>query len=494
MQQPGSNSYSLDYKASKTLKLFHSSPAFFRGIKGPIGSGKSVGMCIELFKIAQQQAPNRNGVRQTRFIVARNTLPQLETTTIKTWLDWFPEHIFGRMTKKPPYTHNIRINDIEMEVIFLALDKPEDVKKLLSLEATVIWFNEAREMQLPLVNAATGRVGRYPSKKDKPDDIPDSEWPTRTGVIADTNPPDDTHWWYKCAEEDAWAVDQEGKRIDPASVPVDMRWEFFDQPSGVSSEAENIENLPENYYQKYIIGKTKEEIDVYVHGKYGFIKSGQPVYEYAYNDDMHTVDDLEVIPNAKIYVGLDFGLTPCAVYGQKTARGQWQIISELVTDDMDLPTFARLLRADINEKFAGKEVLYYGDPSGGFREGDGRTAFDMFRPEGIIVRAAPTNKFQPRKDSVIQPLLRMVDGQPGFLLSKKGCPVLRRGFNGGYKYKQLQVSGDARYSPEPDKNRFSHPHDALQYLLAAGGEYRQMLTKEQRQTQTVVDDDDWSVW
>lgn len=496
MQKPAINSYSLDYTAPPTLQRFHQSKAFVRGIRGPIGSGKSVGMCIEIFRIAQAQAPSRDGIRRTRHIVARNTLPQLETTTIKTWLDWFPEHIFGRMTRKPPYNHTIKINDIEMEVIFLALDKPEDVKKLLSLETTTVWFNEAREMELPLINAATGRVGRYPSKKEKPEDVPADQWPTQTGVIMDTNPPDDSHWWYRFAEENAWAVDEKGKAIDPESVDIGEKWEFFSQPSGLSAEAENIENLPQNYYQKYITGKTKEEIDVYVHGKYGFLRSGRPVYEHSWNDDAHTTESLEAIPGGRIYVGLDFGLTPCAIYGQKTARGQWQIIGELITDDMDLPTFARLLRGDLNEKFAGRELSIFGDPSGGFREGDGRTAFDMLKPEGIVCRAAPTNKFNPRRDCVIQPLLRMVDGQPGFLLSKKGCPILRRGFNGGYKYKQLQVSGEAKYTEEPDKNRFSHPHDALQYLLAGGGEYRQMLTNQARQNQmeTVVDDGDWDIF
>jgi hypothetical protein len=33
---------------------------------------------------------------------------------------------------------------------------------------------------------------------------------------------------------------------------------------------------------------------------------------------------------------------------------------------------------------------------------------------------------------------------------------------GGYCYKRLQVSGE-RYRDVPDKNSYSHPHDALQY-------------------------------
>ena len=30
--------------------------------------------------------------------------------------------------------------------------------------------------------------------------------------------------------------------------------------------------------------------------------------------------------------------------------------------------------------------------------------------------------------------------------------------------RKLQVSGEDRYMEKPDKDRFSHPHDGLQYL------------------------------
>jgi hypothetical protein len=48
--------------------------------------------------------------------------------------------------------------------------------------------------------------------------------------------------------------------------------------------------------------------------------------------------------------------------------------------------------------------------------------------------------------------------------------VFRQGFNGGYKYRRIQVTGEERYTDEPVKNGYSHPHDALQYLaLKYGG-------------------------
>ena len=40
--------------------------------------------------------------------------------------------------------------------------------------------------------------------------------------------------------------------------------------------------------------------------------------------------------------------------------------------------------------------------------------------------------------------------------------AFRKGFLGGYQYRRLQTSTE-RYTAVPDKNSYSHPHDALQY-------------------------------
>jgi hypothetical protein len=56
------------------------------------------------------------------------------------------------------------------------------------------------------------------------------------------------------------------------------------------------------------------------------------------------------------------------------------------------------------------------------------------------------------------------------LLLDPCCQVLRKGFNGGYKYRRIQVTGEERFTEEPMKNQYSHPHDALQYVaLESGG-------------------------
>ena len=76
-----------------TTKNFLLDEGFFRGLRGPVGSGKSVACCIEIFRRASQQERGPDGKRRTRWAVIRNTNPQLKTTTIKTWLVW---HLIGQ--------------------------------------------------------------------------------------------------------------------------------------------------------------------------------------------------------------------------------------------------------------------------------------------------------------------------------------------------------------------------------------------------------------
>jgi hypothetical protein len=79
------------YNPSPTLARFHASPALVRGVRGPIGSGKSVGCCWEIWTRALEQRKSPDGIRRSRWLVTRNTYGELTSTTIKTWLDWFPE-------------------------------------------------------------------------------------------------------------------------------------------------------------------------------------------------------------------------------------------------------------------------------------------------------------------------------------------------------------------------------------------------------------------
>ena len=68
----------------------------------------------------------------------------------------------------------------------------------------------------------------------------------------------------------------------------------------------------------------------------------------------------------------------------------------------------------------------------------------------------------------------MADGKPAFMIDRR-CPTLIKGFESGYAYRRLQVSGE-RFDEKPDKNMYSHIHDALQYLMLGAGEGRSLMS------------------
>ena len=448
---------------------FMNSDAFFRGIMGPFGSGKSTACIMELLFRAMEQKPGADGKRHTRWAVIRNTYPELKTTTIKSWHQWIPSHL-GRWVDTGPPSHHLQFGDVDMEVLFLALDRPDDIAKLLSMELTGAWINECREVPKAVVDGLTGRVGRFPSVL-----MGGCSW---SGIIADTNPPDNDHWWYRLAEEDR-----------------PNGWEFYRQPGGLDPDAENVENLPTEYYQRQLSGKDDDWIRVYVYGDYGFVRDGKSIYP-EYRDAVHC-KEFAVIPQAPIYVGIDFGLTPAAVFGQRTGLGQWLWHSELVTEDMGAKRFSELLRHALAERYPGHSLaMAIGDPAGDTRaQTDEITPFQILRAAGVPATPAPTNDFIKRRESVAGALSRLIDGEPGLIIHPN-CKMLRKAMSGGYNYRRLQVSGEERYRDVPDKNMYSHVAEAGQYMLVGAGEARDLIKRHRpyNNRRTVVADTDYALF
>ncbi len=461
------------------LKNFMKDESFFRGIRGPVGSGKSVGCCVEVFRRALEQKPNEDGIRKSRWAIIRNTNPQLRTTTIKTWLDWFPESDWGNFKWSVPYTHHITVNDLDLEVIFLALDRPEDVKKLLSLELTGIWVNEAREIPKSIIDACTMRVGRYPSMREG-----GASW---SGVICDTNAPEEDHWWAIMSGE--VPIPDHIPREQATMLVKPDNWKFFAQPPAMkehinerkeitsyslNKDAENKKNILGTYYPNLIRGKTKNWIDVYVMNRLGLIQEGKPVYPDFVTETHLAEEEIPIAIGVPLYVGIDFGLTPSAVFGQKV-RGRWLVQAEIVAIDMGVVRFAELLRQEIATRFSGLDVYIYGDPAGDFRaQTDESTPFQILRGAGLKAVPAPSNSVDLRLEAVASQLTKMSEGLPSFLVDRR-CQTLLKGFQGGYCYRRMQVSGE-RYDDKPDKNMYSHIHDALQYMMLGAGEGRSLIS------------------
>ena len=450
--------------------------SFFRGLMGPFGSGKSTGCVVDINKRAQLQRPGIDGVRRSRWAVVRNTYPELRTTTIKTWHQWVPQTI-GRWVDQGPPTHRITTEDMDLEVMFIALDRPDDVSRLLSLELTGAWINEAREIPLAVVEGLTARVGRFPSAA-----MGGSSW---SGIIADTNPPDSDHWWFRLAEE-----------TKPAG------YAFYRQPGGLDDNAENLcwlNQTPDTlvmpdddpvrrkagrgYYERLLAGKSEEWISVYVNGEYGFVRDGKPVY-HEYADRVHC-SEFGLLEMQPLYIGIDFGLTPAATIAQRTVTGQWRVHSELVSEDMGAVRFGELLRSHLAERYPRYPFgAITGDPAGDIRaQSDESTPFLMLRAQGIDAHPASTNDPVIRREAVAGAMNRMIDGQPGLLIHPQ-CRTLRKALGGGYHYRRVKVSGDARFKDVPEKNHYSHVAEAMQYMMLGAGEGKALVRKPPRGPRT----------
>lgn len=437
------------------VERFHNSDAQVRGIRGPFGTGKSVACFWEIFFRAQEMPPQADGVRRSRWAVIRNTYPELLTTSLNTYKDWFGG--VSTIREAAPIQAIMRAivpdddTKIELQIYFLALDRPDDVKKLLSLELTGAFINEARELPYAILTAARGRTARYPSKSD----LDEPYW---SGVIMDTNPPDDDHWWYKKAEEEK----PDG-------------FEFFSQPPALvkiaegqyigNPDAEYVRVQPKgiNYWLDMVPGTTQEWINVYLLGQYGTVMEGRPVFK-EYQDAIHFAGDLDWHKGLPLILGWDFGLTPSCVFMQCTASGQIRVLDELVSESMGIRQFStQIVKPHLANHYPGAIIQSYGDPAGVQRaQTDEKTCMDELKAAGIPTMPAATNEFVARREAVATPMLRTIDGEPGFVLSSK-CKILRRGFLGGYKYDRLQIRGEERYKDVPSKNSYSHPQDALQY-------------------------------
>ena len=437
------------YKAPPMISRFHHSPAFVRLVLGAIGSGKSVGMCAEIVRLAGTQAKSNDGMRHSRWAVVRNTQKELKNTTIKTWLDWYGD--FG-VFNKSEMTFELALNDIRCEILFMGLDRPDQLKSLLSLELSGAFVNEAREVQPEVILTIMSRLGRYPSMRD---DVGCSD----PRLILDSNFPSEDSFLYNRFEEE-----------------LPDGWELFKQPpplnkhGKVRKKAENRENLPKGYYTTMMQGQKEDWLRVHRDCEYGFLMDGKSVYP-EYKDHVHTITDYEPDVNRPIYLGMDYGRTPVVVMAQKDSFGRIIVFDEIQEWDMGATAFGAKVYAHIMEHYADFEVVAgWGDPAGDDRsQVDDKTPMMMMNKAGVKMRSAPSQDPYVRIEALRAPMEKMYDGAPAFQVTPK-CKMLRKALAGGYMYKRVQVAGTPRYNVKPDKNEYSHVADAAQYLMVGLGE------------------------
>lgn len=437
-----------DFSKVPTIKKFCDSNKQIKFIMGPVGSGKSSGCVIHLLKTMSKQVPDVFGVRKTRYAIIRNTTKMLNDTTRKTINSWLPKSIYKYKEARNEYHFLYKLEDgttVESEWLMRALDDEAQIRDLLSLELTGAWINEAREIEESIFQVLRTRISRYPSYRDGGATYP--------YIILDSNPCYVGHWLYNFFE----VLPKDDQNL--ADIVA-----IFKQPSGLSPEAENIGNLPANYYRNISVGQDEDFIKVYVHGEYGVLRAGMAVFS-AYRDSIHySKNPIELIKVLPITIGMDFGLYPACVVVQFLPDGRLHVLDELVTENpMDVETFItdRLLPL-YRDKYRMCSVDIIGDASGISKSQiNSKTCFGLLREYGFEAYPAYTNSLQDRIKAVNFFLTRSIDNQPAFKLSST-CETLRKGFLGDYHFRKLRTT-NTKFADYPEKNIYSHIMDALQY-------------------------------
>lgn len=469
----------------KVLEAYFWDDSELSVIQGPIGSGTSTASCHKLWRLACAQAPDQDKVRRTKWIITMDTYPDLKKKVLATWLDWFPEAVWGTLERAEPMTHRIQRDHpagdgtkVECEVIFLAIrgdDQKAAEQLLASFEITGFFRNEGQFCSLEVIGELLSRCGRYPSMKNGPG----ASW---HGGFIDLNAPAEGHWIPYMRGDVPVPAEWPEEVRDAYRIPTredgTPKWSFFVQPPGLievrgkdgkigyhpNPAAENTRWLKKPYLDQ-IAGKTKEWIDQRVMNRVSIRKDGQPVYptfsvaEHVNDEDMPPVQGIPII------VGLDFGRNPAAACLQGV-NGCWTVHSELIGASESAELFAPRLKRHLAQRYPGFTFEFWGDPRGGDgTQATETTAFDVYRKHGMTVMPATTdNSPELRRSTVTSVLAR----RHGFKVNPS-CLTIKNGFAGGYHYPRIKGS-PGLYAPRPLKNSSSHAVEAVENALIGGGE------------------------
>lgn len=443
---------SLNYKPSPTCEDFIRDyiphELFYNFIVGPYGSGKTSAILFKLAFLASLQEPSPlDGIRRTRAVIVRNTGNQLNDTTIPSWNIWFKDGIAGHW-KATPKTFILRFADVECEVLFRPLDTPDDVSRVLSLEVTFAILDEFVEIPKEIVEALSGRCGRYPSKVEG---VGATNW----GMWGASNPGEEDNWWYSFLGVE-----------DPTLRPENVT--YYHQPSGLSQEAENLENLPggRGYYENLAKGKSTAWVKQFIDAEWGYTIAGKPVVP-TFNREIHgSRAPLKFDPYLPVVIGYDPGMNSALLFGQQDLYGRLHVLSEMVLSGYGAERMATdRLVPFIKARFPNADVVIAPDPAANSRTPTNEsTVVDVLKSHKYrkywTVEIDDTNLLGPRLEAIEHFTTRLTEKGPALVIDPS-CRALTRALSGGWRYETTKKDTEKLH---PEKNVHSHPGDGFGYL------------------------------
>lgn len=418
-----------DYHPSEKAKIFHASNARVIVLVGGLGSGKSFSAVKEIEQSALQWA----GMPMA---VYRKTMPALRDST----LHEFRAHSNAALgTFKAREDKYLYVN--ESFVNFRGLDDPAKAK---SSNYALIVMEEAEEFSFEDFRRLNERV-RAPGP-----------WPHR--IILVLNPVDEDHWIYKQFVENA---------------------EEWDKMGGLLvlhfSTHDNLDHLPPGYIDQVTVGMDPDEINRYIHGKWGTVVKGEPVYAKILNPSIHLRTTVQY-PGQLLLRGWDFGFNhPAVSFRLVDEQGRMNIKHAMMGEKVDLPDYipqvigrtAQLFGQDIR-------ILDFGDPRGHDKAPNGKeTCFQILQDFGISAKGERGSRdyVEPGIRQVRKEFSTLIEGIPQLTIDPSAS-LIRAAYFGRYvRDEDGNPKKDGYYEHVCDADRYiSHHHrydNAVQYAILA---------------------------
>lgn len=465
-------------------------------IMGPWGSGKTIASVFKLVRHAAADFPIcKDGVVHVRAAAIRDTYREMAKTALASWLEYFPKggpytasdkdafsggqdrpvkHVLewdvlrqwriakGQWEKRP--------TKIRLEMEFGAIGEQNLDSFFKGYEISMGWLNECDLVHEDAPGRLYGRTGRYPPQSEvmewegerlgwikDPDSGVDGMNVPRI-VCGDYNPPDESNWTYQRHIE------------EPEKWPG---YNFFQQPSGLSPQAENRIGKSRHKYEeeeRQFGGPDNSESRRNVHGQYAAKARGTVIFS-RFNILKNRADQpLPIVKELPFLMGMDAGGRPACKIAQPMPNGQMRHLREIVStpDTVTGPArFAENIMEVLLRDFRGMRCAgAWADPSSwyGADKVRGELAWVETVQMALQIPILPTfsNDLGSRFEATDW-YLGDIDANTPRLLIDPSCKYTIRGYVSQY---QLTKNSSAAKTDglQVEKNEYSHIIEADQYL------------------------------
>ena len=394
-----------------------------------MGEGKSTALAWSAFTHTRHNPGARH-------LLIRDTWENMQGTTFKTFLEWFPDGVCGDW-KASTKTFTWKPGLATGEVLFTGMERPEDASKLMSRELAGLGIDEpAPAIGSVGIDEMIFDIGMTRLRQ------PNMKW--YQAKLAENNP-DESHWTYRRFVEDP----PEGFMLWQPDVP------------------ENLQNLPENYYEdlRRILGHRPDLIRRFVDGNFGFQQIGKAVTPQ-WNDKLHLTIGLVPLRGQPLYCLWDFGLNPTIIITQVSPMGYWNVLDAFVGEDIGVAELiGDVAKPLIHSRYKKMELIHIGDPAGETREQSSSktTAVRVIKRE-LGGKWKPGPRFKKQRLEPLQAVLsRTISGTGVVQVDRKRAAPVWHALRGGWHF---HVARTGVISGEPVKDKHSHPGDAMGYGAA----------------------------